>query len=306
MGRLLLPLLVVIALVVGLIWAADYGYGPVVITKENEYKVVVGLTGPRAVLTEPGWDIKVWKLPLVDEVLTYDNRLRYLNAPPVRVVIANDEKLIVDYYAVWRITDPLVFRRSFPSGEQAAEMRIQDDIKSLVGSKIGGLDLAQLLARSEVLSTLAAESSQALEGTGVAVVDVRLNRTELPPNAVGAAYAQMREQRKALAREHRAQGDRMARETRAAAERNATTTVATAHSESEQLRGLGDAEATRIFARAHQRDPEFYSFVRSLEAYGKALREGTTMVLSSDHPFLRNLEPKLDAADLPPVSAGGR
>ncbi|MCP5043949.1 MAG: protease modulator HflC, partial [bacterium] len=126
------------------------------------------------------------------------------------------------------------------------------------------------------------------------------------PNAVGAAYAQMREQRKALAREHRAQGDRMARETRAAAERNATTTVATAHSESEQLRGLGDAEATRIFARAHQRDPEFYSFVRSLEAYGKALREGTTMVLSSDHPFLRNLEPKLDAADLPPVSAGGR
>jgi len=305
MGRAIFSLLVLSAAVVGLLWAAEYGYGPIVITKENEFKVVVGLPGPRAVLTEPGWDPQVWKIPLVDEVLTYDRRLRYLNAPPVRVVIANNEKLIVDYYAVWRITDPLMFRRNFPQGEASAEQRIQEDIKSLVGSKIGGLALSQLLARTEVLDTLHEESSSRLTGTGVEVVDVRLNRTELPPNAVGAAYAQMREQRTALAREHRAQGERMAREIRAAAQRNATTALATARAESELLRGQGDAEATRIFAAAHQRDPEFYGFVRSLEAYRKALGEGTTMVLTPDHPFLRSLEPDLEAEDRPPVSAGG-
>lgn len=303
MGRLLLPLLLIVAIFVGLLWAADYGYGPIVITKENEYKLVVGLTGPRAVLTEPGWDPTVWAIPFADEVLTYDRRLRYLNAPPVEVVIANG-KLIIDYYALWRIVDPLEFRRQFPQGEQQAARRIQEDIKSLVGSKIGALDLQQLLARSKALATLPEESNARLEGTGVELVDIRLNRTELPPNALAAAYAQMREQRRALAREHRAQGDRMAREMRAAADRNARTTLATARAESERLRGEGDAEATRIFASAHGRDPEFYTFVRSLEAYRNSLREGTTMVLTPDHPFLRNLEPELDVRKLPPVSSG--
>lgn len=304
MGRWILSLLILAAGAVGLIWAGEFGYGPIVITRENEYKVIVGLYGPRAVITEPGWDPAIWKIPFVDEVLTYDRRLRYLNALPVRVVIANNEKLIVDYYAIWRITDPLIFKRNFPLGEAAAEQRIQEDIKSLVGSKIGELNLSQLLARAEVLSTLHTESTARLEGTGVEVVDVRLNRTELPPNAVGAAYAQMREQRIALAREHRAQGERMAREVRASADRLAVTTLAAARSQAQRVRGEGDAQAARIFARAHSQDPEFYAFVRSLEAYRKTLSRGTTMVLSPDHAFLRNLNPQLgvEVDSLPPVS----
>ncbi len=306
MGRWVLPVLFLLAASVGLIWAGEFGYGPIVITKEDQYKVVVGLMGPKAVLTEPGWDPSVWKIPFVDEVHEYDRRLRYLNARPVRVVIANDEKLIVDYYAIWRITEPLSFLRNYPAGEASAEQRIQEDIKSLVGSKIGELSLSQLLARTEVLSTLHAESSVRLEGTGVEVVDVRLNRTELPPNAVTAAYAQMREQRTALAREHRAQGDRMARETRASADRLAVTTLAGARSKSERVRGEGDAQATRIFSQAHGKDPEFYVFVRSLDAYRKTLGTGTTMVLSPDHVFLRNLKPQFDlgGGSLPAVSEG--
>ncbi len=303
MGRLMLPLLLVVAIIVSALWAAEYGYGPIVIAKEHEYKVVVGVTGPRASITEPGL-AEVIVFPFVDEVLTFDRRLRYLNAEPHEMMIANDERIIIDYYAIWRIVDPLEFRRQFPSGEAQAEQRILEDVKSLAGSKIAALDLSQLLARSEALATLAEESTARLEDTGVEVVDIRLNRTELPPNALESAYAQMREQRRALAREHRAQGDRMAREMRAGAERNARTTLATARAESERLRGEGDAEATRIFAAAHSRDPEFYTFVRSLEAYRKSLGDGTTMILSPDHPFLRNLEPELDVRKLPPVSSG--
>jgi membrane protease subunit HflC len=288
--RLLMPLIFLVAAIVGLMWAGEYGYGPIVITREDQYKVIVGLNGPRAVLTEPGWDPTVWKIPFADEVREFDARLHYLNVPPDRVVIANGEKLIIDYYAIWRISDPLLFMRNYPVKERA-EHQIADVVKSLVGARIGVLNLAQLLARAEILSRLNEETTARLEGTGVEVVDVRLNRTELPPNAVGAAYAQMREQRRALSREYRAQGARGARELVAEAERQAVTILAEARAKGEMVRGDGDATATRTFAAAHQKDPEFYAFMRSLEAYKNTLNSETTMVFSPDHPFLKYLEP---------------
>ena len=302
--RLFAPMIFLIAAIVGLMWAGEYGYGPIVITREDQFKVVIGLSGPRHVLTDPGWDPLVWKIPFLDDVREFDARLHYLNVPPVRVVIANGEKLIIDYYALWRISDPLIFMRNYPV-EANAEKQIAEVVKSLVGAKIGVLNLSQLLARAETLSRLNEESTKRLAGTGVEVIDVRLNRTELPPNAVGAAYAQMREQRRALSREYRAQGARNARELIAGAERHATLTLAEARAESEEMRGDGDATATRTFSSAHEKDPEFYAFVRSLEAYRNTLNEGTTLVLSPGHPFFRYLDPQFDMQTkaLPPVSA---
>jgi membrane protease subunit HflC len=287
--RLLLPLLLLVSLLVGMIWAAEFDQGPFVITKENQFKVIVGLGGPKAVLTEPGWDPSAWRIPLVDVVHVFDSRLQYLNARPVQTVIANNENLIVDYYAVWRITDPLLFLKGFPLGPGAAESRIQEVVNSLVGSKIGRLSLAQLLERVEVLDTLAQEATTRLGADGVEVVDVRLNRTELPASAVPAAFAQMREQRNALSREHRAQGDRQAREIRAEAEKLAVTTLAGARADAQRTRGAGDAESTRIYASAYGRDPEFYSFVRTLQAYESTIGEGTTLVVRPDHEFFRYL-----------------
>lgn len=299
MRRLLLPLLLFLSLLVGLIWAGDYGRGPLVITKENQFKVIVGLGGPKAVLVEPGWDPTAWRIPLVDVVHEFDRRLQYLNARPVQMVIANNENLIVDYYAVWRITDPLAFLKGFPTGPSGAENRIQEVVNSLVGSKIGRLSLAQLLERVELLDTLAADATERLSADGVEVVDVRLNRTELPASAVPAAYAQMREQRRALSREHRAQGERQAREIRAEAERLAATTLAGARADAQRTRGTGDAEATRIYAEAYGQDPDFYAFVRTLQAYEKTIGVGTTLVVRPEHEFFRFL-----AMD-PDSSAGG-
>ncbi|MBW2275559.1 MAG: protease modulator HflC [Deltaproteobacteria bacterium] len=303
MRRLLLPLLLVVSLLVGLVWAGEYDRGPLVITKENQFKVIVGLGGPKAVLVEPGWDPTAWRIPLVDVVHVFDSRLQYLNARPVQMVIANNENLIVDYYAVWRITDPLDFLKGFPNGIPGAESRIQEIVNSLVGSKIGRLSLAQLLERVEVLDTLAGEASERLGSDGVEVVDVRLNRTELPSSAVPAAYAQMREQRRALSREHRAQGDRQAREIRAEAEKLAVTTLAGARANAQRTRGAGDAQSTRIYAKAYGKDPEFYSFVRTLQAYEKTVGEGTTLVVRPDHEFFRYLA--MDP-DPDPAGAGSR
>jgi len=229
-------------------------------------------------------------------VKTFDKRLQYLNAKPVEMVIAKGDRLIIDYYAIWRIDSALDYLMSFPEGMQSAEQRIQRAINGKVGARIGTLELSQLLERAEVLDQLDEESSEEMAGTGVMVVDVRLNRTEIPKNAEPAAFAQMREQRRALAREYRVDGEREARTARAEAERTARTTIAEARSEAEVIRGEGDAESAHTYAQAYGKDPEFYAFVRSLEAYRKTLGERTTMVLAPDHEFFRFLDPAVGGA----------
>lgn len=289
--------LVLIAVTVGSLWAGEFGYGPLVITRENEHKLVLRFGQPVAILDKPGLSLRI---PVLDSVEVYDRRLQYLNARPVEMLIAQGEKLIVDFFVIWRITDPLTFRENFPQvfpeSMRAAEERIQEQVNALVGAKIGGLALAQLLQRAEVLSQLDEESSAALVGAGVEVVDVRLNRTEIPPNAEPAAFAQMREQRRALAREYRVSGERQAREVLAEADRLAITAIAEAQTLADITRGEGDAQSARIYADAYNADPEFYAFVRTLEAYRKTLVSGTTMVLSPDHEFFRYLQPMAPGA----------
>jgi membrane protease subunit HflC len=288
MRRILFALLVLAGLSVGLLWAGNYGYGPVVIVREGQIKVLMRLGEVVRVLDQPGLALRI---PGIDDVLTYDARLQYLNAAPVEKLARGGEKLIIDFYAVWRISDAHAFRRSYPRGIVQAEQRIQETVNSLVGAKIGSLTRAQLLARSEVISTLDEESDAELASTGADVVDVRLNRIELPRAAEPAAYKQMREQRRATSRERRAAGERRAREIRAKADREAELTVAEARSKAEITRGEGDAEAARIYGEAYGADPEFYAFVRSLEAYRATLKSRTTLVLPPEHEFFRYLDP---------------
>jgi len=226
----------------------------------------------------------------------------------VEMLIEGGDKLVVDFYVVWRIVDPLEFRRSFPPPQHMrnAEGRIQKSVNGLVGATVGGLELRQLLQRAEVLDRLAGKSTEQLEGKGVEVVDIRLNRTEIPPNALPAAYQQMREQRRAISREYRVAGEREARTIRAGANREARTTVAGARSESEILRGEGDAEATRIYAEAYGKDPDFYAFVRSLEAYRRSIGDKTTLVLPPDHDFFRFLGAGTGPEGPGAASSGGR
>ena len=302
MRRVLFLGLIVAASFVALLWAGQYDSGPFVITKQYEFRVVLRFGNPVGVLTEPGLSLRI---PLVDQVLTFDRRIQYLNVPAVEMLIANNEKLIVDYYAVWVIDDPRSFLERYTGLKEVAERRIQEVVTGVVGANIAALDLDQLLQRSDVLQRLAEESNRDLAGTGVHVVDVRLNRTEIPARAEPAAFAQMREQRHARAREYRVRGERDAREIRAQAERVGRTVLAKARGASEVLRGEGDAEAAAIYADAYSKDPEFYAFVRSLEAYRKSLKENTTMVLAPDHEFFRFLEPSSSWARsrTPPVSA---
>jgi membrane protease subunit HflC len=162
------------------------------------------------------------------------------------------------------------------------------------------MSLTELLARSKLVDELDQAVSASMASKGIEIIDVRINRTELPMEAKTAAYDQMREQRRAISREYRARGEREAREIQARADREARTIRAEARSLAEITRGQGDAQAAEIYALAHGADPEFYAFLRSLEAYRETLNQNTTLVLSPDHEFLRYLDPRIR----PEVAAG--
>jgi len=290
--KLLIGSMVIGAAVVAALWAAQIDRGPIVINRADEYRLVLRWGHPVKELEEAGL-AGMWgpRIPFVDEVLVFDKKIQYLSTAATEVEIGANDRVLVDYYALWRIESPLAFRRSFKGGMDDAKARIRGTIGGLVRSTVGKLSMRDLLARASALDGLAAEASEALGDDGVRVIEVRINRTELPIPSQQATFEQMREQRRAIARERRAVGEREAREIRARAEREARELLAEANAAAEVARGEADAEAARIYAASHGKNPEFYAFTRSLEAYRRSLGGKTSLFLSPDHAFFRYLEP---------------
>lgn len=280
MRRIIFFVWILAGLVAGALWAGNFGYGPVIVTQEWQYHIVLRLGTPVRVITEPGVRLRA---PFIESLIERDKRLQYLGVEPSEMIVGN-ETLLVDYFAVWQITDPLAFSRKYPD-MAAARRVIGARLQSRVNDKISSLPVEEILARADVLGDIAVEATEALQSTGVAVIDLRISRTDIPKQNEESTFNQMREQRLAIAREHRARGDREAREIRAKADREARTLIAQAQSQAEITRGEGDAEAAGIYAAAYSADPEFYAFVRSLQAYREAVDEDTTFVLSPEHDF---------------------
>ena len=294
MKRLLLIVLAALAVVVGLLVAGDYGFGPIVITHEGEQKIILMLGDPRTV-TQPGVALRI---PLLETVRSYERRLLYLNAPPNAIQTRDQEGLVVDNYVAWRIADPVQFFSSFPAGRSQAEPQIDQVVRAAVREVVGQHTLADVLTgkRSEIMQTITEKTNRALGKFGIALEDVRINRTELPKGTEENVFARMKAERERQARKFRAEGGERARRIRAAADREARVIVANARRDSEIARGEGDAQAARIYAEAYGADPKLYAFVRSLEAYRKTLGEHTTLVLSPRSEFFRFLDrPAADA-----------
>lgn len=297
MRRILTLLLVLAAVFAALVKAGEFGIGPVVVTREDEQKLILTLGDPRDEATKPGL---TWRIPLLQEVRTFDRRWLHLNSKPRIVQTMDRERIVVDNYVIWRIADPLQFYKSFPTGVEKAELQIDREVGGSVREVIGRHSIPQVLTekRDAIMEDVTKLSAASLQRFGIEVADVRINRTELPEGAEENVYARMRAERERLARGARAEGEEQARTIRAEAERRARVTVATARQASETLRGEGDAEAARIYSDAYGRDEAFYDFVRSLEAYRKTLGEGTTVVLPPNHEFFRSMNQ--GGRDLPP------
>lgn len=263
------------------------------IVDEREKVLVLQFGQIKQVVEEPGLGFKI---PLIQEVVRYDDRILSLDTPEIEVTPSDDRRLVVDAFARYRIADVEQFRQAVGvGGIRTAEDRLQSifttQIRGVLGS--AGVTSSTILSeeRAELsvrIRDLAQARAQAL---GLAVVDVRLKQTNLPDTNLEATFARMRAEREREAEDERARGREAAQRIRATAERTVVELESEAQREAEITRGEADAERNRIFAQAFGQDPEFFEFYRSLAAYERALQgSNSTMVITPDSEFFEFLK----------------
>jgi membrane protease subunit HflC len=249
--------------------------------------MVVQLGEPVRELREPGL---YWRIPFIQQVTYFDRRLLDYDASPKEILTRDKQQLVVDNYSRWRIIDPLQFYRTVRD-ENGAQSRLDDIIYSNLRETLGRHTLREIVSeqRSTLLDEVTKRSDAKARDYGIEVVDVRIKRADLPEKNELNVFNRMRTERERQAKKYRAEGDEEARKIRSSADKTVQILMADARQQSEVTRGEGDAQAARIFADAYGRDPEFYAFVRTLDAYKRTLATGTTAILSPHSDFLELL-----------------
>ena len=249
--------------------------------------LVLRFGAPIRVVQEPGLQFRA---PLVDNVVYLEKRILDLDSPSLEIIASDQKRLIVDAFARYRIVDPLRFYQSVTGSIPVAEQRLSGYLTSAVRSVLGEASFVQVVRdeRSDLMAGIAAIVDERAEPLGIEVVDVKIRRADLPEANSQAVYARMETERQREATEYRALGTQVATGITANADRQVTVLLAEANRSAEQTRGAGDARATCIFAEAFGRDPEFYAFRRSMEAYVLGLGDSNTqLVITPDSEFFR-------------------
>ncbi|MEE8219798.1 MAG: protease modulator HflC [bacterium] len=255
---------------------------------EVQQVVITQLGKPVREIRNPGLH---FKLPFFQQVLYFDKRLLEYDSAPTEIVTKDKKALVVDNYSRWRIIDPLLMLQTVQN-ENGAQARLDDLIYSELRLELGLHDLIEIVAskRKEIFLKVTARSNEKAKEYGIEVLDVRVKRADLPPENEQAVYGRMRAERQRIARQYRSEGKEEALKIRSTTDKVKTILLADAYEQEQRLRGKGDAEALGIYAEAYERDEEFYSFLRTLEAYRGSLKENTTVILPPDSQFLRFLK----------------
>ena len=292
------------ALVVLLIAAAILGYSAMFTVYQTQQALVVRLGEPVRGITEPGLN---FKMPLIDSVITIDKRILDLEAPAQEVIASDQKRLVVDAFARYRIRDPLRFYQSLGS-IAGANSQLTILLNSALRRVLGEVSFTDVVRdkRDELMARIRELVDAEANGYGIAVVDVRIRRADLPEQNSQAVYQRMQTERQREAAEFRAQGTQRSQEIRSRADRDVTVMLAEATSKSEQIRGEGDGERNRIFAEAFGKDSDFFAFYRSMQAYEAGLRSNDTrMVLRPDSEFFRYfVNPSGKTPDVAPRAQG--
>jgi membrane protease subunit HflC len=264
----------------------------VFVVDERQRALVLQFGQIRQVIEDPGLNFKI---PFIQEVVYYDDRILSLDTAPIEVTPSDDRRLVVDAFARYRISDVVQFRQAvgvggMRAGEDRLEGILNPRIREVLGSDgvtsntILSEDRASLMNRITALARIEAEE------LGLEVLDVRLKQTNLPAQNLDATFARMRAEREREATDEIARGNEAAQRVRAQADRTVVELVSEAQREAEITRGEADAERNRVFAEAFGQDPEFFEFYRSMTAYERALRrQNSTMVISPDSEFFEYL-----------------
>ncbi len=260
----------------------------VFIVEEREKALVLQFGQIKSVKEDPGL---AFKIPFIQEVVRYDDRIQSLDTPPTEVTPSDDRRLVVDAFARYRIADVVQFRQAVGvGGLRSAEDRLigilNAQIRAVLGSE--GVTSNTILSsdRAELMARISAQARTRAAPLGLEVVDVRLKQTNLPTQNLDATFARMRAEREREAADEIARGEEAALRVRAQADRTVVELTSEASREADIVRGEADAQRNNVFAEAYGQDAEFFEFYRSLSAYGIALQgSNSTMVMSPDSEF---------------------
>ena len=253
---------------------------------ETEQAMVLQLGEVRKVINEPGLN---YKLPFVQNVIFLDKRIMETDSKPEEIQSSLKEPMVVDSFTRWRIVDAKVFYKAVRT-ESEARKRIDLIVNSNLRQKLAQHSSEEIVSgdRNQIMSNVLTDARKQAEPLGIEIVDVRIKRADWPANISQAVYQRMNAERNKEAKEIRAQGAEKAQAIRATAEKERTIILANAQRDAQKLRGEGDAESIRITASAFNKDAEFYSFIRSLEAYKNSISKDTLMVLDPTVEYLKH------------------
>jgi membrane protease subunit HflC len=260
----------------------------------NEQAIVLTFGSPKQVINQPGGKYGpglYFRWPFVETVDYFDKRILDLDSPPMEVNALDQKRLWVDSFARYRITDPLLFYQSVRN-EAGVRDRLKPIIESSLRRVLGGATFQEIVRdkREDLMKRIAKQVNTDGKEFGLEVVDVRIKRADLPEQNQKNVFERMRAERQREAAEIRAEGVGASNKIKADADRQVTVIKAEAMREAERIRGDGDAERNRIFAEAFNRDPDFFGFYRSMQAYEAGMKGGdseTRMLLSPDNEFFR-------------------
>jgi modulator of FtsH protease HflC len=284
------------AIAVLLLIALIVGYSTFFTVYQTKQALVVRLGQPVRVITEPGLNAKI---PFIDSVLYIDKRILNIESQAQEVNVQSQDKsnaglaeagerLVVDAFARYRVTDPLKFYQTV--GPAGADSQLSILLNSALRRVLGAATLLDAVRnkREDLMAQMRDQLDRDAQPFGIHVVDVRIRRVDLPEQNSQAVYQRMQTERQREAAEFRAQGSQKSQEIRARADRDVTVLLAEANSQAEQIRGQGDSERNRIFAEAYGQDPDFFSFYRSMQAYERSMQHSDThLVLRPDSDFFR-------------------
>ncbi|MEC4090435.1 protease modulator HflC [Pseudoalteromonas rubra] len=284
--------------VVGLIIAAFLAFSSVFVVTEGQRAIVLLFSKVQkdsqdnAVVYEPGLHLKV---PFFSQVRRIDARIQTLDGAPDRFVTSEKKDLIVDSFVKWRVNDFSAYYLRARGDKQYAETLLKQKVNNGLRTNFGSRTIKEIVSgeRSELMEEALVQASESAQELGIEVLDVRVKQINLPNEVSNSIFQRMRAERTAVAKEHRSEGQEKAEIIRAEVDRRVTVMLADAERNARAVRGQGDAQAAKIYADAYNKDPEFFGFVRSLEAYRNTFTsKGDVMVLSPDSEFFDYMKNK--------------
>jgi membrane protease subunit HflC len=266
---------------------AFISYNTLYVVQQTQQAIVLQFGEPKRTVQTPGLN---WKIPFIQNVIFYENRvLSMVSQGSEQVILSDQKRLEVDTYARYSIVDPLKFYQTVRTIRIAQE-RLEAMVDSSTRRVLGNHSLVDILSekRNDIISTIRNEVNASSEALAISILDVRIRRADYPDATSQNIFNRMKSEREREAKEFRATGEEEAQKIRATANKERTVLIAEARRSAEIIRGSGDSKSIAIYAEAFGVDEDFYSFYRSMQAYRKSFSENTTsMLLSPDSEFFR-------------------